>query len=447
MVCQQIINKILKTKSPEIIIQNDLTEAHFIGYEEHYNFIMDHYRKYGNVPDKATFLDKFEEFELLDVTETDEYLVDKCREEYLYAKLVPILEQTAKILTTKTSDEALEYLKAEMLRTTPEGGIHAVDIISQAHLRYETYVRKRDSETPWMISTGFEALDKHIGGYARGEEFVVYVARTNQGKSWVVTKSAEHIWSLGLNVGYVSPEMSADAIGYRFDTLHEHFSNSELFKGIPINEYKDYIDGLLECEHAGAFWVATPEDFGRKITISKLRNFIRQCELDALIIDGITYLSDERYKRGDNKTTSLTNISEDLMQLSCETKTPIIAVVQANRGAVSPEESGTPELETIRDSDGIAHNASKVISLKQSNGHLFLSIKKNRNGPVGIQVAYTWDIDKGVFEYDPSFADYSTRTSESNTRYSNKSESNVEPELKQPIKRNSTTNFGGDLSF
>ena len=111
--------------------------------------------------------------------------------------------------------------------------------------------------------------------------------------------------------------MSADAIGYRFDTLHEHFSNSELFKGIPINDYKDYIDGLLECEHAGAFWVATPEDFGRKITISKLRNFIRQCELDALIIDGITYLSDER---GDNKTTSLTNISEDLMQLSCETK-------------------------------------------------------------------------------------------------------------------------------
>ena len=38
-------------------------------------------------------------------------------------------------------------------------------------------------------------------------------------------------------------------------------------------------------------------------------------------------------------------------------------------------------------------------------------------------------------------------TSESNVRYSNKSESNTEPELKQPIKRNATTNFGGDLSF
>jgi replicative DNA helicase len=444
----QIINKVLKTKNMDIIMKNDLTEAHFIGFEDQFNFIVNHYRKYGNVPDTATFLDEFEDFELLDVTETDNYLLEKCYEEFLYAKLVPILQETASILTNKTSDEALEYLKSQVTTMVPEGQGNAIDIISQALLRGETFKRKRDAETPWMISTGFEALDQHIGGFAREEEFAVVVARTNQGKSWVVSKMAEHMWTIGLNVGYISPEMSADAIGYRFDTLHEHFSNSALYKGVETEGYLEYLEELSQCTK-NKFYVATPVDFNRKITVSKLRNFIQEYNLDVLIIDGITYLSDERYKRGDNKTTSLTNISEDLMQLSCEAKVPVIAVVQANRGATGPDNSGTPELETIRDSDGIAHNATKVISIKQTNGHLILSVKKNRNGAVNVDAVYTWDIDRGIFEHDPAFSDYNTHTTANSTRRAEE-----EPELKQPITRGAvesgrrnTSQFDGTIGI
>ena len=117
-------------------------------------------------------------------------------------------------------------------------------------------------------------------------------------------------------------------------------------------------------------------------------------------IDVITYLSDERYRRGDNKTTSLTNISEDLMSLSVEMQIPILAVIQANRGGVIDDE-GTPELENIRDSDGVSHNASKVLSLKQKYGLLEIGIKKQRNGRVGDTLKYKWDIDTGTFEWIP----------------------------------------------
>ena len=37
-----------------------------------------------------------------------------------------------------------------------------------------------------------------------------------------------HSWQLGYNVGLISPEMSATKIGYRFDTLVNHFSNKNL---------------------------------------------------------------------------------------------------------------------------------------------------------------------------------------------------------------------------
>lgn len=439
MVSLQILSKVLKSKDPSIIINNDLTEQHFIGYEGYYNFIMDHYRRYGNVPDIATFLEAFDNFELLDVSESDKYLVDKCQEEFLYSELVPILQNSANMLTNQSSIDALDYLKSNISNMTPGCSSYGVDIVKQSELRYNSYIEKRDSDTPWMLSTGFPELDDKIGGLSLGEEFVVIVARTNQGKSWILTKMAAHVWKLGFNVGYISPEMSYDAIGYRFDTLTEHFSNTELFRGIDIPEYKDYIEELkTKTDHS--FNVTTPIDFNKRITVSKLRNYCLQCNLDLLCIDGITYLSDERYKRGDNKTTSLTNISEDLMELSLELKIPIITVVQANRTAAGVEED-VPELESIRDSDGIAYNASKVISIKQNGENLNLVIKKNRNGPVNVKLTYKWDIEHGIFEYQAKSDEYSETTS-TESKYSNNSYSrnNSEPaENKQPISRRKGT--------
>ena len=133
-----------------------------------------------------------------------------------------------------------------------------------------------------------------------------------------------------------------------------------------------------------------------------LRNFVISNKLDILAIDGITYMSDERAKRGDNKTTMLTNISEDLMGLSCELKIPILVVVQSNRGGV---EKDTPDLEDIRDSDGISHNATKVISLSKKEDALVMKIKKHRDGKVGDKLTYLWDVDKGEFRWIPSDED------------------------------------------
>lgn len=433
MVCLQIINKVLKSKDPAIILDNDLTEDHFIGYEGYYEFIMDHYRRYGNVPDIPTFLESFEDFELIDVYESDDYLVDKINEEYLYTQLVPVIQKTADLLTKSSSVEALEYLKSNVSNMVPKCSSYGVDIIAQANERYEEYENKSSAETPWCLPTGFKELDDVIGGLSLGEEFMVIVARTNQGKSWVLEKIATHNWKIGTNVGYISPEMSPNRIGYRFDTLNEHFSNSDLFRGNPVGTYKDYIDCLMD-DPKHAFRVATPMDFNKKITVSKLRNFCIQCNLGLLCIDGIKYLSDERTKRGDNLTTTLTNISEDLMSLSCELKIPVVTVVQANRSGVVEE--GAPELESIRDSDGISHNASKVLSIRQKNNKLLMEVKKNRDGAVGVKLAYDWDIDSGTFEYNPDSGQYSESEEVSSTRYERRTE---QPVNRQPL-RASTSN-------
>jgi len=404
MVSLQIISKILATKDSSILEDNLLTRDYFVGYENEYDFLVQHEKDYGDVPDKATFLSKFPDVELVEVTESDKYLVDTIREEYLYYKSVPVVQKIAELLKTD-SNAAAEYMIHAVKELQPTYRLGGTDIISQAEERYKQFKDRKENQDEWFFTTGFEELDDLIHGIQREEELFVIFARTNQGKSWVLEKICTHIWEIGFNVGYISPEMGANSVGYRFDTLHQNFSNRGLMWGkddIDEEEYLKYINTLKTTKNQ--FVVATPVDFDRKITITKLRNWVKENKLDILAIDGIKYLSDERYKRGDNLTTSLTNISEDLMALSIELHVPVLVVVQSNRsGVVAEDEDETPDLESIRDSDGISHNASKVLSLRQTkDGVLKMGIKKSRFGSVGGKLNYQWDIDTGEFVHIPS---------------------------------------------
>lgn len=397
MVALQILCKCLQTGNIDIIENNSLDENYFTEYIDEYKFIVDHYKEYGNTPDRSTFLSKFD-IELVDVKESDRYLVDTIREEYLYSKLVPVMNKIQDLIQ-EDSNAAVEYLMSQLKTLQPNYKLGGVDIISQALDRYNEFVERKENQKQWFFTTGLEELDELIHGIQRREELFVIFARTNQGKSWILEKICSHIWEIGFNVGYISPEMGASSIGYRFDTLYKNFDNKGLMWGnnsISEQEYKAYIDELLQKENR--FIVATPNDFDRRITVTKLKNWIKQNNLDIIAIDGITYLSDERGQRNDNKTTSLTNISEDLMSLSMELHVPVLAVVQANRGGVTDKGSDDlPELETIRDSDGISYNASKVISLKQKDNTLIIQVKKQRNGGVGGKVAYVWNPNVGEF--------------------------------------------------
>lgn len=405
MVALQILSKVLATKDLSIIEDNLLTEEYFVGYEDEFNYIVDHYHEYGDVPDKATFLSKFD-VELVEVAESDRYLLNEIREEYLYYKCVPIVQHVANLLKTD-SNAAAEYMAHAIKDLQPTYQLGGVNIIAQAIERYDKFEQRKQKHDDFFFTTGFEELDDLIHGLNRECEFLVIVARTNMGKSWMLAKICTHIWQIGFNVGYISPEMSPENLGYRFDTLYKNFSNKGLMWSndtVKEEDYKKYIDELPQKENK--FIVATPLDFDRKITVTKLKNWIKQNDLKAVAVDGITYMTDERYKRGDSRTITLTNISEDLRMLSLELGVPVMVVVQANRGGIKEEAEGTPDLENIRDSDGISYNATKVLSLRQlKDGILELGIKKNTFGLVGGKLKYSWNIDTGEFVNVPCFDD------------------------------------------
>ena len=399
MVELQVLNQVLQTKDISIIENNQLTAEYFPEYSEEFEYIMNHYSEYKNVPDKTTFLSQFNDFDFIEVTESEEYLIKTIREEYLFHKSVPIVKNIAKLLKTD-SNEAVEYMIEAIKELQPNYDLGGVDIIQQAMKRYDAYIDRRDNQDNWFFTTGFPELDDITHGIQRGEELVLIFARTNQGKSWVLEKICTHIWEIGFNVGYISPEMGELSVGYRFDTLHKNFSNRDLMWGndsLDEKQYKKYIEELKQRDNK--FIVATPSDFGNKLTVTKIKKFVEKYKLDVVAIDGATYLEDERYKRGDTEAQKLTHIGEDLMNLSRDINIPILIVAQANRsGAIDKESEETPEVESVRGGDGLSINASMVISLKQGpDGVITLQIKKQRNGRVGDKISYQWNPDIGEF--------------------------------------------------
>lgn len=406
----QILSKIIATKDFSIIEDNNITEEYFLGqkdrqgrdtdgYVKEFRFIKEHYDKYGNVPDKETFLSAFPIYRdggLPEVNESDEWLVTTLREERTFKQGAPILQKASEIFL-KDANAGVEYMLKSLKELEVNYGIGGVDIIAEGNKRLEHYKERVANQKDWYFTTGFAELDNILHGIQRFEELVVLFARLGQGKSWLLVAIISHIWKLGFNVGYISPEMSDDNIGYRFDTIHNGYSNRSLMWGlddIDIEKYEQDIAKLKEQKNK--YIVSVPLDFDNRITVSKLRNYIKQNKLDVLAIDGITYLTDERYRRGDSETLSLTHISQDLMALSVELKVPILVVSQANREGARDD---VPDITNISHSDGIAQSASKVIALRQDDGNLEMLVEKNRYGGEGKKLRYIWNINVGEFIY------------------------------------------------
>lgn len=169
---------------------------------------------------------------------------------------------------------------------------------------------------------------------------------------------------------------------------------------IADGDYKQYINDLETNKELPPYIVVTPLDFGGKmLTVSKLRALIKEYKPDIVGIDQISLMEDERRGKGDQTRTQYTHIAQDLFNLSIEFSIPIVVDAQANRNKADMDKPENPELADIGESDGIAQNSSRVISLVQTKAGLSLKITKNRYGENNKQLLYVWDIDNGIFSF------------------------------------------------
>lgn len=396
MIEAQVISKILSEGNLDILLDENINSTYFVTYSDEARFIFNHYNEYRKVPSKESFIGKFNDFEFTSTNEDWKYLKEQLREGYMFSELAKLFNSSAKVI----EDNALsgyQMLKNKIFELENIRPLGSNDIVKNAKERLESFEKKLKSPDGDSIPIGLKEIDDKIGGWLMGEELVTIMARTNQGKSWILVEFLLNAWKQGKRVGLYSGEMSAEQIGYRFDALNEHFSNTDLRRANKDvqEEYKKYIEALQNKDNC--FVVITPRDLGRYATVNDIDYMIKKYNLDIVGIDQLSLMEDFRSSKNEPLRIRLSNITNDLFNLSMTYKIPVLALNQASRMAAG--KGNTPELEHLAESDAIGQNSSKVISMSKVDNELRLSVKKNRYGPVGDEFIYMWDIDKGLFKF------------------------------------------------
>lgn len=394
MIQLQVLNYVLQTKDILFITKNNLTSEYFSDYKDEYNYIIEHYNRYQDVPDKLTFIANFKNFDFIEVNESKDFLLNEITKDLNKRNLIYTFNRIRDNINSDNIDDAL-YIYQNEVKKIKFNSFNSCNILSDLS-RYDSFVNRQQNFDKFYVKTGFDELDSLIGGWDRKEELATIAGRPGQGKSWILLKTAVEASKQGLNVGIYSGEMSLEKVSYRIDTLYSHISNHLLLRGDTGVQpsYKNYLDALKTSSN-GRINILTPNMIGDLANVSNLRSFIENDQLDMLCIDQHSLLEDERKAKTPVERAS--NISRDLKNLQVFKKIPIISVSQQNRSSTEDGVSSS----NIAQSDRIAQDSTTIIFCSKKDNDLSLHVVKSRDAVSGKVLKYNVDMDRGSFNFIP----------------------------------------------
>ena len=399
MVQLQMLNQVLQSGDNSILKVNSIDDSFFSDFPDEFRFIQDHIAKYGNVPDKLTFAEKFPTFDWIEVNETPNYLIDELYRDRNKRNLARVFNAVRDQINAGNIEAATNIYTTAVEDIVQATHIDSVDILKDTS-RYDAYIDRTQDFSKFYVKTGFDELDKLLGGWDRLEELATIIARPGVGKSWVLLKCAIAAVEQNLRVGLYSGEMSEMKVGYRFDTLVGHISNSGIMRGNAdlMNQYKKYMESLPQRFPNSCLKIITPKMIGHSATVTDLDGFISKEQLDILFVDQHSLMEDQRNAK--DPVTRAANISKDLKNLQVLKRIPIIAVSQMNRNEL--DDDSIIDVSHIAQTDRIGQDSTVVLALRQKDHVLTIDIAKSRDSGSGSKLKYAIDFDKGVFQFIPN---------------------------------------------
>jgi replicative DNA helicase len=184
------------------------------------------------------------------------------------------------------------------------------------------------------VSTGWKAIDQKLyGGLNRGE-ITIFAGGSGAGKSLFLQNFSVN-WALaGMNVAYVSLELSEQLISMRLDAMVSGYSTREVMKNM------DDVDLKVRMKAKGAGHLRV-KNMPSGINTNDLRVFLREYEIqsgekvDALLVDYLDLMMPISQKvSGSDLFIKDKYVSEELRNLAMERDMLLVTASQLNRGAV-----------------------------------------------------------------------------------------------------------------
>jgi len=235
------------------------------------------------------------------------------------------------------------------------------------------------------IPTGLSTFDSQYLGFRDGE-LVVVMGGTGIGKSWLLIYMAAIAYAEGKKLLMISPELTADEQGARFDVVFAHhnqlkLSNQDIITGQgKRSEYKGWLESLTKSDR---FPVIDRSDTGKPLSFNDIWRYVGDHKPDLLLVDGLHLISGGSNGRGAKGWEILKEGVDSLKALSQHEKIVTIVAHQPDRSASAKGAIVPPGLSQVGYGFSVMEAADRVISMSRdprSESHRLYRVVKIRRG-------------------------------------------------------------------
>ena len=247
-----------------------------------------------------------------------------------------------------------------------------------------------------QISTGWASLDKKLfGGFNRGE-LNIFAGGSGSGKSLFLANMGVN-WALqGLNVVYLTFELSEALVSMRVDSLPTDIPSRDIFKSIDDVEMKVKMIG----KKSGAFQVKYMPT-GKNA--NDIRSYLKEYEIktgkkvDVLLVDYLDLMHPIAAKiSAENLFVKDKHVSEELRNLAMELQCIFVTASQLNRSSVEEIEFDHSHISGGISKINTADNLIGIFTSRamRERGRYQIQLMKTRSSSgVGQKIDLEFDVD------------------------------------------------------
>lgn len=415
MIEEQIISKMLDENNVHSVLKFNVNADDFERNGEVFNFVVDYRKKFGAVPEVETVVSEYPDFEYMEtVHEPFKGLSTRLKQAAAKRRSFELIATEARTKFKEVGnkgDEFVDWMKKELERIQKETSTdfsQGVDFATNGQERKERYIESKEKRSEQYVDLPYGGLFAEIGDY------LLIMAYTNRGKSWISSDVGLHIWKRQKkSVLYYSPELSQKQQQGRFETLDGHFNNSLLRRGELENEedYFKYLEQFeLTDEEKPKLLIKTMEDLPNGLSLDVIEADLEQNpDVEVVVIDGFNLMNHGRQ----NDRNAMTTTSRRLRQLFGRMNVLGVVTHQVNNAAEKEnkeeDETGArivkaPPIESYSESIALIQDPAMILTFDQHDGIGELLVAKAREPIVGQTISLHCNFNEGFIE-EPQLTD------------------------------------------
>lgn len=410
MLESQLLSKVLDEENFYVLNRYNVGAADFPTLAGTYEFIREYVRENQKTPDFRTVTARFPEFDYQPQTaDTFKYLCTRLKAQTARRQAFELLQhQASKNFDKMPGDQFIQWLKSEATRIESANVIQhnlGVNFATNGDERAQWYADSKETRSYSYIPTPYPTLTQALGGGFEIGDYILLMAYTNRGKSWIASDIGLISWANGFGVLHYSPELSKRQQLFRLDTLHGHFDNVKLRRGMLEDErrYTAYLKEFTSEHHDTPYIVKTMEDLPSGLTLEVIEADLQMNPtIKMVVIDGFNLMN---HGKGKAMRDGMTQTSRRLRQLFGRYNVAGLVVHQTPTAAEKekqkddgPREVKPPRLTDYSETVAVIQDCATALTFDAADGVGQISIEKAREPNVGTVIDLSCDFNMGYIK-------------------------------------------------